>query len=174
MASACGFVLALHLAAALAPATTSLRRAPALLRGVVDLTQAPQQLGPDLAPLFEPPHPAERIANGTSIGSPAGSSASVDACATACLKEPQCVSFTYDSAVGAATCRLSGYSMSYDRAVAPNTSAWHIRRRPRNDTALLGPAVDYTLSVPTGGVTLHPGILSEGNYKLTHGICRST
>ena len=123
--------------------------------------QARQQLGPALSSLFEPPHLAERIANGTNIGSAAGSNASVDACATACLKASECVSFTYDSAPQDASCRLSGYSMSYDRAIGPNTSAWHLRRRPRNDTGLVGPAVDYTLSVPTGGVRLHDGILRE-------------
>ena len=44
---------------------------------------------------FEPPHHGERIANGTAIATPAGSEASVAACASACLLRADCVCFTY-------------------------------------------------------------------------------
>jgi hypothetical protein len=62
--------------------------------------------------------------------------------------------------------------MSYDRARAPSTSAWFLRRRPRNDTAFR-PALAYKLSLPVGGVRLHGGIIGEAfegevQYLLSH------
>lgn len=71
-----------------------------------------------------------------------------------------------------AVCELSGYSMSLDRARAAPSSAWYVRRIPRNDTRVR-PNRAYTLELPTGGVRLHDGIMrqsfeGEVDYLVAH------
>ena len=112
----------------------------------------------DWAAHFMPAVTGERIANATNIVPPGGAGASTSACAAACLRAPECVSFTFDRS--ASSCSLHAYSMSYDRAVAVPSSAWYVRKRPRNDTRVV-PAVVYPVSVPSSGVRLHSGIMLD-------------
>jgi hypothetical protein len=62
--------------------------------------------------------------------------------------------------------------MSLDRARAAPSSAWYVRRIPRNDTRVR-PNRAYTLELPTGGVRLHDGIMrqsfeGEVDYLVAH------
>lgn len=79
-------------------------------------------------------------------------------CATVCLNDARCVSFNYC----APACGISGWNVSYSPATS-SACAWYRRILPRND-APVRQAVPWVLDVPTSGVALTAGPISDAFY----------
>lgn len=97
---------------------------------------------------------------------------SLEDCATFCLANSNCVSFSYTS-VAPTRCVISNYTMSYQLQNYSNYD-YYLRVQPRNDTYIAA-AVPYVLTVPTSGVSLTGGPLLDAFnaniiYLLRHNI----
>jgi hypothetical protein len=111
-----------------------------------------------LVPGFEAPHAATQVA-GATISS--GHSNTPADCASRCgagAGADECVGFTFDTATS--NCTTHDWSPTFTLVAAPASTSYYPRIRTRDTTAVT-PAVEYTLSIPTSGVTLHSGILKD-------------
>jgi hypothetical protein len=107
-----------------------------------------------LVPGFEAPHAATQVA-GATISS--GHSNTPADCASRCGAS-ECVGFTFDTATS--NCTTHDWSPTFTLVAATVSTSYYPRIRARNTTGVT-PAVEYTLSIPTSGVTLHSGPLKD-------------
>ena len=114
--------------------------------------------GPMLA--FSPPHFGQKIANATMFTDVGLINSS--ACAGRCLAAGDaCIAFTWlPEGRGGGTCVGSHWSSRYATDAAAPTAAYYARLR-RVNTSSVQPSVEYTLRVPTTGVTVHRGPLKD-------------
>ena len=70
--------------------------------------------------------------------------------------ESECVGFTFDTST--TNCTINGWSHTFTLVGATASTSYYPRIRRGNTSAVI-PAVEYTLDVPTSGVTLMSGPL---------------